>query len=264
MIQYLRRKFGKRKEEYGWFGNYSSWEDASSVAEGYDKSNILEKTKDSLLAVRDGKAVYERDSVLFEKKEYPFPLISFLLHSAFKNASPLNILDFGGSLGSTYFQVKEFLGPEVCASWNVVEQAHYVECGKQIFEDGLLHFFYSIDECEKTCKIDLVLLSSVVQYLPDPHEFLDQIASAGYPYIIIDRTAFINAGSDRLTVQKVWPEVYEASYPSWFFNERTFLSHFEPRYEIMADFSTYVPGESVIKVDHVPIGYDKGFYMVRR
>ena len=41
--------------------------------------NIFEKTKQSLLKVKNGEAVYERDSVLFDKKEYPYAIISSLL-----------------------------------------------------------------------------------------------------------------------------------------------------------------------------------------
>lgn len=259
----LFNKFKKeKKNQYGWFGRYSSWAEACAVTEGYDKQNILMKTKESLLKIKEGKAVYERDSVLFDKKEYPFPLITFIQHSALLLERPLNVLDFGGSLGSSYFQIREFLTEQVCETWNVVEQAHYVSCGKQFFEDGKLRFVESIDKCVSEMNIDLILLSGVIQYLENPHLFLDSLTSFGFRYIIFDRTAFIHEDSDRLTVQKVWPSVYEASYPSWFFNEESFLSHFEGKYDVKAEFATYVKGEETIEVDHQPIGYDKGFYMV--
>ncbi|EOR93978.1 hypothetical protein ADIARSV_2812 [Arcticibacter svalbardensis MN12-7] len=263
MIKYFKNKFRKKpKEEYGWFGNYPSWEEAVAHTDGYDKENILAKTKASLLKIKSGEAIYERDSVIFDQKEYPFPLITFLLHSANQKGTALHVLDFGGSLGSTYFQVKEFLTPQICASWDVVEQPHYVSCGKQYFEDNTLHFADSIEEVLAVHPIDLVLLSSVVQYLPEPHVFLEKLVSFGFKYIIIDRTAFVDEPSDRLTIQKVWPSVYEASYPSWFFNQKGFLHHFKQKYTLEAQFTTYVEGESIIEIDHEPIGRDKGFYLV--
>ncbi|WP_234733538.1 methyltransferase, TIGR04325 family [Tellurirhabdus bombi] len=263
MINYLRRK-KRNKPEYGWFGRYSSWQDASAVADGYEKENILEKTKEALLKVKRREAVYERDSVLFDKKEYPFPLISFLLHTALQKEAPLHILDFGGSLGSTYFQVKEFLTPRVCASWSIVEQEHYIACGQALFEDEVLKFFHSIDECLAAYPVDLIILSSVVQYLPDPHRFLDSLTAHGFEAILFDRTAFVKESKDRLTVQKVWPNIYEASYPTWFFNEVGFLKHFAREYEIKAEFKTYVEGEAVVDIDHEPIGYEKGFFLVKK
>lgn len=252
-----------KKPDYGWFGNYNSWEEASAVTQGYDQANILEITKEALLKVKNGEAVYERDSVLFDKKEYPFPLISFLLHTALSNKSPLHILDFGGSLGSTYFQVKEFLTPGVCSSWNIVEQAHYNDCGKQFFEDDVLHFFHSIEECQSHYPINLVILSSVVQYLPDPHIFLKKLASYGFKAILFDRTAFVRDTKDRITIQKVWPNIYEASYPAWFFSESVFLSHFEENYEVKGEFGTYVEGMAIMEIDHQPVGYEKGFFLLK-
>lgn len=265
MIKYLKNKYKKKpKQQYGWFGRYSSWEDARALTDGYDKDNILEKTKSALLKIKAGEAVYERDSVLFDKKEYPFPLITFLQHTAIRKGAPLNILDFGGSLGSSYYQVKEFLDDRVCQTWNVVEQQHYVSCGKEYFEDEQLRFFNTIDECTAAKTIDLVILSSVVQYLNNPHTFLDKLVAMNFDHIVFDRTAFIREDFDRLTIQRVWPAVYEASYPSWFFNEEKFLAHFRDAYDIRAEFSTYVEGESIIEIDHVPVGYDKGFYLVKK
>lgn len=266
MISSLFRKKNKADagKKYGWFGNYLSWEQVCRETSGYDSAIILRKTRDALLKVKSGEAVYERDSVLFDKKQYPFPLISFLLHSALREGGPLHVMDFGGSLGSTYYQVREFLGPDVCAGWNVVEQAHYAACGKEYFQDELLHFFSSVDECLAEIKIDFALLSSSVQYLEYPHRFLQKLASFGFKYILFDRTAFVNEPSDRLTIQHVPPEIYDASYPAWFFNEKSFLNHFQEQYQIAGEFTSYVPGESIMCIDDQPVGYDKGFYMINK
>ncbi|MBO9659996.1 MAG: methyltransferase, TIGR04325 family [Chitinophagaceae bacterium] len=253
-----------RKPEYGWFGNYGSWEEASALCDGYDQDNILQKTRQALLLVKNGDAVYERDSVIFSESEYPYPLLTYLMDDARYKKRGLNVLDFGGSLGSTYFQIKEFLSPEVCSSWNIIEQQHYIDCGKQFFEDDVLKFHYSISECQRSSKIDFVVLSSVVQYLPDPHTFLDELVSCGFDTILVDRTAFVNEGPDRLTVQRVWPSVYEASYPAWFFDREEFIAHFKKDYHLRASFENYIPGEAVMEIDNKPAAYSKGFCFKRR
>ncbi len=255
--------FSKNKDDkYGWFGNYASWEKASAVAGGYDAANILERTKDSMLKIKQGVAVYERDSVIFDKKQCPYALLAFLQLSATLKKKALHILDFGGALGSTYYQIKEFLTIEVCASWNVVEQAHYVKCGNEHFADDTLKFYPTIEACQEEKKVDLVLLSSVVQYLEKPHQFLKQLLSYGFDFLLFDRTAFNNKPDDRLTLQVVPPEIYAASYPSWFFHQEFFLSHFEKYYKIVAEFPSYVQGEEVMCIDGKPSGRDKGFYLI--
>ena len=61
-----------------WKGNYTSWSDATQNSTGYDAGLILERCKNALAKVRDGEAVYERDSVLFDKVQYSWPLLACL------------------------------------------------------------------------------------------------------------------------------------------------------------------------------------------
>ncbi|MFC7524898.1 TIGR04325 family methyltransferase [Parapedobacter sp. GCM10030251] len=262
--------FSKKKKNtarplplYGWFGNYSSWEDASQETGGYHQANILEKTKNALLKIRDGEAAYERDSVLFDKKEYPFPVIACLLHIAAKHENTLRLIDFGGSLGSTYFQVRDFLEPIDQLSWHVVEQPRYVESGRLEFENNQLKFYHDIAQSMAIEQPDVILLSSVVQYLDKPHDFLSELANYQVEYLLFDRTAFVRNGNDRLTVQRVPPEIYDASYPSWFFNEAQFMKHFS-QYTLVADFTSYVAGEADLYIDGQLAGYDKGFLLQRK
>ncbi len=252
----------RKKNQYGWFGNYSSWDKVSAKADGYQKDNILNKTRNALLKVKSGAAVYERDSVIFNKKEYPHALIAFLMHSSSLQKKPLHILDFGGSLGSTFYQVLEFLTPDFFGSWNIVEQEHYVVVGKTDFEDDKLKFFPSIEACLAEKQIDFVLLSSSVQYLKKPHAFLQTLVNFNFDFLFFDRTAFNSVSYDRLTLQVVPPEIYQASYPAWFFQKDRFLSHFSKAYKLVAEFPSYVEGEEILHIDGKPVAYSKGFYFI--
>lgn len=256
----FRKKINKKENPYGWFGDYSNWQTAVNDTQGYAAGNILEKTKNALLKIKTGEAIYERDSVLFDKKQYPFPLISCLLHIASGNNNKLNVIDFGGSLGSSWFQLKDFLKYLTKTSWHVVEQKEYVNCGKELFKNDNLDFFYNIDESIAIQKPNVVILSSVVQYLQQPHDFINKLIAYNIDHLLFDRTAFIMKGKDRLTKQIVPPEIYDASYPAWFFNEENFLKIFYANgYDLVAEFTSYVEGESIMNIDNQPIGYDKGF-----
>jgi len=63
-------------------GNYSTWEEAVAASTGYDAKQILEKTKNALLKVKKGEAVYERDSILFNCIHYAYPLLAGLMWGA--------------------------------------------------------------------------------------------------------------------------------------------------------------------------------------
>jgi putative methyltransferase (TIGR04325 family) len=220
---------------YGWHGNFSSWSEAKENSAGYDSMEILNKVKYSALKVKNGMAVYERDSLLFDHIEYSFPLLSGLLWIAGRNNGKLNVMDFGGSLGSSYFQNKFFLDTLSDVNWCIVEQPEFVKTGREKFEDQRLHFFNSIDECLKSCDVHLVLLSSVLQYLEEPYSLLEKIIMKNPEYIIIDRTPFVK-GNDRITVQTVNPKIYKGSYPCWFFNEEKFISSLTKEYKLVLEF----------------------------
>ena len=82
------------------------------------------------MTVVDGRAAYERDSVLFEEVEYVWPLLASLMWVGARHLGSLNVLDFGGSLGSTYFQNRIFLATLPSVRWNIVEQPRHVEVGR--------------------------------------------------------------------------------------------------------------------------------------
>lgn len=230
-------KLVQKKTKYGFFGDYKSWQEAKKDSIGYDNPAILEKVKNSLLKVKSGEAAYERDSVLFDKVEYSWPVLAGLLWIASQKESGLNVLDFGGSLGSGYFQNLNFLKHLKNFEWNIVEQENFVKCGKEFFEDGKLKFFYNIEECLTVNKVDVLLASSSLQYLEDPYSFIKTASGLNFDYIIIDRTPFFK-NKDRIAVQKVNPRIYDASYPAWLINEEKFIGIIKDKYDLVADWKS--------------------------
>lgn len=246
--------FLKKSPRYGFFGNYPSWQAAQNACTGYDHPAILEKVKNALLKVKNGEAVYERDSVVFDRTHYSWPVLASLLWIASKNDSRLDVLDFGGSLGSSYFQNRDFLKHLKTFSWNIVEQTNFVQCGQDFFEDEKLSFFYSIDACLMRKQVNVFFVSSTLQYLEEPHSFIKKVVTYGFEYVLIDRTPFLK-DTDRITMQKVRPGIYDASYPAWFFQEDTFRDLFETKYQLITDFDALA---GKIQLKDV-VAYEKGF-----
>jgi putative methyltransferase (TIGR04325 family) len=234
VFEFLYRSPLKR---YGWFGNYKTWEEAKKNSTGYDADVIIEKVKNAILKVRNGEAAYERDSVLFDKIEYSWPLLSGLMLVS-SLTGRINVLDFGGSLGSTYFQNLKFLTTLRNVQWNIVEQLNFVEIGKELLEDNVLKFYPSIEECLRLQTPNTVILSGVLQYLEEPYQLLQSIHDLKIEFLILDRVPFYSKrGQDRITVQKVPPRIYKASYPAWFFNELKMTGFLSERYDLIEIFN---------------------------
>jgi putative methyltransferase (TIGR04325 family) len=193
-------------------GPYPDWSAASRAASGYDAEAILERIASAQRAVRNGEACYERDGVLFDTPDFEFSLVALLQRAAADNRGKLTVLDFGGSLGTSYIRNRALLDNIDTLLWQVVEQPHFVELGKREFEDRALKFEDSIAECQPP---DVVLLRSVLQYLPEPHALVEELATLSPTWIFVDRTPFTRSGEEAVMLQKVPAKVYRASYPAW-------------------------------------------------
>ena len=236
-------------------GNYASWAEADLHASGYDSDAIFQRVREAALKVKRGEAVFERDSVCFYKEDYRWPALACLLSIAAERGGKLNVLDFGGALGSFYFQHKKFFNRLKSIHWAVVEQAHFVECGKNEFQNEELGFYANIDECLANQKVDVVFLSSVLQYLEEPQSVLTALSKIKANYILIDRTPYIEDSTDRLTVQSVPESIYKASYPAWFFSSNKFDESINKiGYRILQEFDSDVD---------VGMGKFKGYFLER-
>lgn len=192
-------------------GNYPDWQSAQAASTGYDSDAIFGRVLDAARKVKNGEALWERDSVPFDYEEYNFPLLSALMSVAAWNKGKLRVLDFGGAFGSTYWQHRCLLQKLEALCWNVVEQSQIVSCGQKEFQTDELQFWPDMQSCVSVGQVDVVLFSSVLQYMEDPYELLEQAMDISPKAIILDRTPFAENG-ERITVQNVPPTIYPASY----------------------------------------------------
>jgi putative methyltransferase (TIGR04325 family) len=233
----LSRHFNKRKK-IRFEGPFPSWDIAAMQCTGYDSEEILDKVLSSSLKVKQGSAVFERDSVLFDEIQYSWPLAAALLLAAVKSEGQLSVLDFGGSLGSSYFQNRKIISSLKKIQWSVVEQEHYVVAGMLKIADESLKFYKSIKDCVKDNKPNAVLLSSVLQYLPTPYELIEEIISLRADIVVIDRTPILLSGERDVINMQITPKVIcQGSYPIRFFVKSNLVKAFEiGGYELFESF----------------------------
>jgi putative methyltransferase (TIGR04325 family) len=218
-------------------GPYADWSSAVSASRGYDAPAILAKALDAARAVVQGRAAYERDTVLFKERSYSHQLLAWLIYVASRSDGRLKVIDFGGALGSSYFQHRTALGHLNELKWCVVEQPHFVKAGSIEFEDESLSFSDSLDEAIDRVQPNIVLLSAVLQYLEYPHRFLEDLLSRGVKFILIDRTMAQFDVAEEPFVQHVPEWIYSASYPVWFLNADEMQHNFQRQgYQVLDRF----------------------------
>jgi len=235
-------------------GPYADWASARKAAVGYDAPNIIAKVLASTQAVIDGRAVYERDSVLFYQEEYNWQFLSSLLVVAQHAAGRLKVVDFGGALGSSFWQNRKIFDKlGITVDWRVVEQDTYLQAAKQLRYDAPLRFYATIGDACADGKPDVVVFSSVLQYIEDYKSILLQAISAQPDYLIIDRTPTLTNsacdGKDGLIlVQNVSPEIYSASYACWAFAPDALPNCMPQDYHQVYAYTGMVDGQFTIQV----------------
>jgi putative methyltransferase (TIGR04325 family) len=214
-------------------GDFKSWADAEAASTGYSAKEILDQTIKATRQVRGGEAAFERDGVIFRAMEPNSPLAWALKRVADRHGK-LHVIDFGGSLGSTYYQMSATRGFFSDVKWAIIEQSAHVDVGAREFANAELSFHTTIEEACKSEQFDVLLLSGVLQCLRDPFQFLDSVLDRNIPAIIVDRTPFMVSDTRRLTIQHVPKRIYAATYPSWFFAETELLAKFLKSYDRVA------------------------------
>lgn len=207
-----------------WFrGSHRSWSEALAASDGYDNPIVLEQVRAASQVSRDRSDVHERDGVLLSDPQPNFPLVASLLRVAAANAGRLHVLDVGGSLGSSYRQVCSFLAELPQLTWSVVEQPHFVACGRSEFTTAVLRFYERVSDVSGAPHV--ALLSGVLPYVAAPYAMLEEVARSGVRWLVVDRTPVIDADDDIITVQHVPASLYgtPVSYPARLFSRRKLL-----------------------------------------
>lgn len=214
---------------------FKDWHAAEQACEGYDADEIIAKVERSAKLVFDGKAVYERDSCLFDEIHYSWPLLASLLFAA-ANGRTLKVVDFGGALGTSFQQNRRFLTrlPFRC-EWRIVEQRKFVDIGKRDFSNEYLSFYSSIVDAAKS-DVDVVLFGSSICYVKTPYQFIDEAIATNAEYVIFDRTPIAPGEEDTFSVQHVPPSIYKASYPVRNFSYSNITAPFRDKYELIEEW----------------------------
>jgi putative methyltransferase (TIGR04325 family) len=121
-------------------------------------------------------------------------------------------------------------------TWIVVEQPRFAAYGREHFQSDELKFCDSLPAALQFGPPDVALLSSVLQYLPEPWTALDEISALGCRDIVIDRTVVNMRTEDKLYVQHVAPSIYPADYPCWSLSEAMLATRLKGRYDLVCDF----------------------------
>lgn len=98
----------------------------------------------------------------------------------------INVIDFGGQLGATFFEIRKLISENIKLNWNVIETEKMTQIGKKYHQNQDLNFSNNLDDFKKT-DIDIIIASGSIQYTPNPIKFINKIIDIQPHYIYFCR-----------------------------------------------------------------------------
>lgn len=171
-------------------GPYPSYAMALLETKGYDSPLVVEQVWHAVVEVLEGRAAYERDGTAFPSRP------DLPIHEALRSLirPDTTIADFGGGLGGLFINAPD-LFPPPCRRI-VMEQASMVAAGKRLAQEYRLGIEFLESGHSRLPSVDVLVMSSVLSYLPDPWAQITALLQQASPEaILLDRTAVCDGPS---------------------------------------------------------------------
>jgi len=177
---------------------YISYKDAQAncINNDYQNTELCNVIADKTLIFRD-KLIIESNIL---NSTNVFLLAAILKESNNYQNKLFTVLDFGGSCGTHYFEIRKYLPELFKLKWIVVETEQMVKSAlaKKLDNNELIF----IDSLNNLPHIDFVYSSCAIQYTSNPYLFLEELLKLGANALIFNRMMFNENDNDIITVQK--------------------------------------------------------------
>jgi len=205
------------------FSPAKDWAHATEETRGYESNESVQDFLDRARAFENEFSDAEFVSARF------LPLALAMLHCIRDKNEPgtmkLSVLDVGGAFGEYFYWARKTF-PYLELKWDILETSSFAHSANQCLGPSPITWKSSIESCAP--KYDLAILSSVLQYVPEPLSFLKPITHI-CSNLIINRLPLTKNGHDEVAIQNVRNLGRKLSYPTHFLDEKLFIATSRPR-----------------------------------
>ena len=202
------------------FSRVDSWNAAVAKSVGYESTSIVGPVVEAARLLRN--ECLEAVVATSRFQQVASGLLYCIVQSDLRPRQSIRVLDFGGGGADYFYQFQKF-APHFNLDWTVLETPSLAEAMQRELGQGQTNLRW-VDSFEKLSEsYDVVLCSSVLQYLENPFEVLAELVKKSQ-FLIINRIPLVETGEHFVAVQRILIGRKRGSYPAHFFSESRFLN----------------------------------------
>lgn len=122
----------------------------------------------------------------FFVEHYLSPVL-YLIISESKNKEKLSVIDFGGGVGNTYLPIIKKLNKPQSIDYHIIDSEKNINQGMAIFSSNEIKPIFH-KEIPKDIHADIIIASSVIQYVSDYSQIIHCLCALKAKYIYLTRT----------------------------------------------------------------------------
>jgi putative methyltransferase (TIGR04325 family) len=202
------------------FTKVGSWESAVAKSSGYESANVVEPIVAAAKRIQDD--TQASNFLTTRYQQIATGMLYCISQGRLNSGEPIRVLDVGGG-GADYFNQFQKFAPHINFDWTVLETPALAEAMSNEFGRNLtnLRWVSSIENTNET--YDVILCSSVFQYVEKPFELLATLVKKS-GFLIVNRISLVDSSEHFVAMQRIITNGKRASYPVHFFAEKKFLN----------------------------------------
>lgn len=214
IIDRVIRYASRTRRSFIWEGIYSHYRDVPLKGAGFESEEWISRTRQSTASALESLSC-QANGIPYDIPSY-HSLFSLTVALLRQHRERLQVLDFGGGMGMASANLLRNLRerpPKLPIDYLVIDNDRSCRDGARLF-DQMRFVQFSSTLPRNLGNVDIILLSSVLQFVEDYKSILERLAAFKAPYWLF---TFVPAG-DIPTFASGQKNVPGSTIPVWFFS----------------------------------------------
>ncbi len=192
-----------------WEGVYESFKEVPATGPGFRGEEWIRNSLKRIKTLRD---TAKENKTVPTVTTYPESLLPVITSTVYKELRRARVLDFGGGIGFTFYQVARSLPKTDNFEYHIVEMKQVCEAGREFFKDEANVFFHSRLPND-IGRVDIVHMGSSLHYIEHWRETLARLCEYVPRYFL-----FTDLTAGDIPTYASSQKYYGSRIPVWFFN----------------------------------------------